>query len=243
MTASFDYSGYRVLVTGGSNGIGLAIARAFREAGAKVAITGTRADARDYGEDLAGFAYRRVQMEEAGEVDGLIAATGALDVLVNNAGTAIRAPDAFTPEGFARNIEINLNSVYRLCLGLRERLTARPGSIVNIASMTSYVSSPRVPGYGASKAAILQLTKTLGALYAPDRIRVNAIAPGWVETNLTTGVQAAPELSDPIVARTPMDRWGKPEEMAGTALYLASDQLAGFVTGVTIPVDGGFSSN
>lgn len=100
-----------------------------------------------------------------------------------------------------------------------------------------------MPGYGASKAAILQLTKTLGALYAPDGIRVNAIAPGWIETNLTTGVQAAPELSDPIVARTPMDRWGKPEEMAGTALYLASDQLAGFVTGVTIPVDGGFSSN
>ena len=243
MTASFDYSGYRVLATGGSNGIGLAIARAFRDAGAEVTITGTRASAQDYEEDLSGFAYRRVMMEEAGEVDALIAATEALDVLVNNAGTAIRAPDAFTPEGFARNIEINLNSVYRLCLGLRDRLAARPGSIVNIASMTSYVSSPRVPGYGASKAAILQLTKTLGALYAPDGIRVNAIAPGWIETNLTTGVQAAPELSDPIVARTPMDRWGKPEEMAGTALYLASDQLAGFVTGVTIPVDGGFSSN
>ena len=243
MTASFDYSGYRVLATGGSNGIGLAIARAFRDAGAEVTITGTRASAQDYAEDLSGFAYRRVMMEEAGKVDALIASTEALDVLVNNAGTAIRAPDAFTPEGFARNIEINLNSVYRLCMGLRDRLAARPGSIVNIASMTSYVSSPRVPGYGASKAAILQLTKTLGALYAPDGIRVNAIAPGWIETNLTTGVQAAPELSDPIVARTPMDRWGKPEEMAGTALYLASDQLAGFVTGVTIPVDGGFSSN
>ena len=243
MTASFDYSGYHVLATGGSNGIGLAIARAFRDAGAEVTITGTRASTQDYEEDLSGFAYRRVMMEEAGEVDELIASTEALDVLVNNAGTAIRAPDAFTPEGFARNIEINLNSVYRLCMGLRDRLAARPGSIVNIASMTSYVSSPRVPGYGASKAAILQLTKTLGALYAPDGIRVNAIAPGWIETNLTTGVQAAPELSDPIVARTPMDRWGKPEEMAGTALYLASDQLAGFVTGVTIPVDGGFSSN
>lgn len=142
MTASFDYSGYRVLATGGSNGIGLAIARAFRDAGAEVTITGTRASAQDYEEDLSGFAYRRVMMEEAGEVDELIASTEALDVLVNNAGTAIRAPDAFTPEGFARNIEINLNSVYRLCMGLRDRLAARPGSIVNIASMTSYVSSP-----------------------------------------------------------------------------------------------------
>ncbi len=243
MTVSFDYSGYAVLVTGGSNGIGLAIARGFRDDGAQVAITGTRGVAGDYEEDLSGLAYSQVLMEDGAAVDALIERTGRLDVLVNNAGTAVRAPEAYTPEGFELNIAINLNSVYRLCQGFRTKLAARPGSIINIASMTSYAASPRVPGYGASKSAVLQLTKTLGTLYAENGIRVNAIAPGWIETNLTVGVQAAPELSDPIVARTSMGRWGKPEEMAGTALYLASDQLAGFVTGVTIPVDGGFSAN
>jgi NAD(P)-dependent dehydrogenase (short-subunit alcohol dehydrogenase family) len=106
--------------------------------------------------------------------------------------------------------------------------------------MTSYFGSPRVPGYGASKSAILQMTMTLGALWAKDGVRVNAIAPGWIDTKMTGPVQANPAIADPIVARTPMDRWGRPEEMAGTALFLASNDIASFVTGVTIPVDGGY---
>ena len=242
MSVTLDYSGHAVLVTGGSNGIGLAIARAFSDAGAEVSITGTRAGGGDYEEDLSGFSYRQVLVEDGEAVDALITATERVDVLVNNAGTAIRAPEALTPEGFEMNIAINLNSVFRLCQGLHGKLKSRPGSIINIASMTSYFASPRVPGYGASKSAILQMTKTLGTLYAADGIRVNAIAPGWIETNLTVPVRAAEELNRPIVERTPMARWGKPEEMAGTALYLASDELAGFVTGATIPVDGGFSA-
>ena len=242
MSVTFDYSGYAVLVTGGSNGIGLAIARAFANAGAEVSITGTRSDAGDYEEDLSIFSYRQVLVEDSEAVDALIAATDRVDVLANNAGTAIRAPEAYTPEGFEKNIAINLNSVYRLCQGLHGKLKSRPGSIINIASMTSYFASPRVPGYGASKSAILQMTKSLGALYAVDGIRVNAIAPGWIETNLTVPVRGAEELSRPIVERTPMDRWEKPEELAGTALYLASNDLASFVAGMTIPVDGGFSA-
>ena len=242
MSVTLDYSGHAVLVTGGSNGIGLAIARAFSDAGAEVSITGTRAGGGDYEEDLSGFSYRQVLVEDGEAVDALITATERVDVLVNNAGTAIRAPAALTPEGFEKNIAINLNSVFRLCQGLHGKLKSRPGSIINIASMTSYFASPRVPGYGASKSAILQMTKTLGTLYAADGIRVNAIAPGWIETNLTVPVRAAEELNRPIVERTPMARWGKPQEMAGTALYLASDDLASFVTGVTIPVDGGFSA-
>jgi len=97
-----------------------------------------------------------------------------------------------------------------------------------------------VPGYGASKSAILQMTMTLGALWAKDGVRVNAIAPGWIDTKMTAPVQQNPDIADPIVARTPMDRWGRPEEMAGTALFLASNDIASFVTGVTIPVDGGY---
>ena len=106
--------------------------------------------------------------------------------------------------------------------------------------MTSYIASPRVPGYGASKAAILQMTKSLAELYAPEGIRVNAIAPGWIETNLTNPLSTIDEFKARIIDRTPMRRWGTPQDLAGTALYLASPALAGFVTGVTIPVDGGY---
>jgi 3-oxoacyl-[acyl-carrier protein] reductase len=242
-TVSFDFSGHAALVTGGTSGIGLAIARAFADAGAEVTVTGQRAGAGEYDEDLTGFAYRQAVMHDAASVDALIAATDRVDILVNNAGTAVRAPEAYTPEGFEKNIDINLNSVYRLSHGLLPKLKARPGAIVNIASMTSYAASPRVPGYGASKAAILQLTKTLGALYAADGVRVNAIAPGWIETPMTVPVREAEAVNRPIVERTPFGRWGKPEEMAGTVLFLASPDAAGFVTGVTVPVDGGYSAN
>lgn len=237
---TLNFTGQAVLVTGGSNGIGHAIARAFADAGAAVTITGTRAAASDYATDLSGLSYRQLRVEDAAMIDRFIADCDALDVLVNNAGNAVRGDEGQSPEGFELNMDINLNSVFRLCQGLRGRLALRPGSVVNIASMTSYISSPRVPGYGASKAAVLQLTKTLAELYAPDGIRVNAIAPGWIETNLTAAPRTMDGFSETIIARTPLRRWGRPQELAGTALYLASDQLAGFVTGVTIPVDGGY---
>ena len=240
MSGALDFSGCAVLVTGGSNGIGLAIASSFLEAGASVSITGTRPAAADYETDLSAFAYRQALMEDSSSVESLIAATDKLDVLVNTAGTAVEPPRALTPEGFETNIAINLNAVFRLCQGLYVHLKSRPGSIVNIASMYSFLGSPGVPGYGASKSAIVQLTKTLAALYAPDGVRVNAIAPGWIETKLTAGSQADEQSNRSIVGRTPMGRWGKPEDIVGTALYLASDDLAGFVTGVTIPVDGGY---
>lgn len=241
MTATFDFSGHAVLVTGGTSGIGLAIARAFRDAGAQVAITGTRAGPGDYDVDLSGLAYQRADMADLEALPGLAASFPRLDVLVNNAGTAVRE-DPLSETAFERTIDINLNSVYRLSHLFRERLKVGPGSIVNIASMTSYFASPRVPGYGASKAAVLQLTKTLGALYAQDDIRVNAIAPGWIETGLTAAIKDVDAISRPIVERTPMGRWGLPEEIAGTALFLACNDAAGFVTGVTIPVDGGYSA-
>ena len=240
MSAQFDFSGKSVLVTGGSSGIGLAIAQGFLDAGAGVTVTGTADDTSGYPADLSAFTYHGVNMLDVDGVEALAGSFDSLGVLVNNAGMTFRGEEALLPENFEATIDINLNAVYRLSHRLHPLLKISGGSIINIASMTSYFGSPRVPGYGASKSAILQMTMTLGALWAKDGVRVNAIAPGWIDTKMTGPVQANPAIADPIVARTPMDRWGRPEEMAGTALFLASNDIASFVTGVTIPVDGGY---
>jgi len=240
MSAQFDFSGKSVLVTGGSSGIGLAIAQGFLDAGAGVTVTGTADDPSGYPADLSAFTYHGVNMLDVDGVEALAGSFDSLGVLVNNAGMTFRGEEALLPENFEATIDINLNAVYRLSHRLHPLLKVSGGSIINIASMTSYFGSPRVPGYGASKSAILQMTMTLGALWAKDGVRVNAIAPGWIDTKMTGPVQANPAIADPIVARTPMDRWGRPEEMAGTALFLASSDIASFVTGVTIPVDGGY---
>ena len=240
MSSQFDFTGQTVLVTGGSSGIGLAIAQGFRDAGAAVTITGTQASIADYPDDLTTFTYHQVDMQDVPGVEALANGISKLDVLVNNAGTTFRGEAAYDPENFEATIDINLNSVYRLSHRLVPLLKASGGSIINIASMTSYFGSPRGPGYGASKSAILQMTMSLGALWARDGVRVNAIAPGWIATKLTAPIQGMAEIADPILQRTPMGRWGEPDEMIGTALFLASSDVAGFITGVTIPVDGGY---
>ncbi len=238
---SFDFSGKTVIVTGGSSGIGYAIARAFRDAGAKLLVTGTRATPNDYPDDLAEMTFHSLDMRDRAAIAGFAEGVEEADVLINNAGTAIRSPESYEPDRFSENIEINLNAVYRLSHALLPKLKESRGSIVNIASMTSYFGSPRIPGYGASKAGILQLTQSLAALWAADGIRVNALAPGWILTKLTVPVRENDTLNRAILSRTPMARWGEPDDLAGGALFLASDAAA-FITGVTIPVDGGFSS-
>ncbi len=238
---TFDFSERAVVGTGGSGGIGHGIARRFQAAGATVTVTGTRANASDYDDDLSAFGYASLEMRDAAAVEAFAAGLDKVDVLVNNAGTAIAGPQALEPDGFADNIEINLNAVYRLSHALRPKLAEGRGSVINIASMTSYFSSPRIPGYGASKAGIKQLTQSLAGAWANDGIRVNALAPGWISSRLTAPVEGHEGLSSTIVRRTPLGRWGVPDEVAGGALFLASEAAA-FITGVTLPVDGGFSS-
>lgn len=241
----FDFTGCTVLVTGGSNGIGLAVAGAFAEAGALVTITGTKESATDYGHDLSPFTYHPLQLTDASGIDELAASVPALDVLVNNAGAALSGGrDEWQPEIFEAALRINLVGAFRLASACREKLRASHleggGAIVNLASMSSYFGIAMVPGYGAAKAGVVQMTKTLAASWATDGIRVNAVAPGHISTNMTAPMETIESLTAPIIARTPMHRWGTPAEISGAVLFLASPAAA-FITGQTLPVDGGYS--
>ena len=231
----------RVLVSGGTSGIGAAISRAFAATGAEVSVTGAseaEAQAARARDDMAGIDCSALDVRDAAAVAERVAAMGELDVVVNCAGI-IRRGAELEPEAFAQVVDINLNGTMRVCAAARAGLKARRGCIVNTASMLSFFGGGLVPGYSASKGGVAQLTKSLAIAYAADGIRVNAVAPGWIATPLTQALQDDAARSAPILARTPLGRWGTPEDIAGPVLFLASP-AARFVTGVVLPVDGGY---
>jgi 2-dehydro-3-deoxy-D-gluconate 5-dehydrogenase len=167
---------------------------------------------------------------------------GSVNILVNNAGIASLSGGVMNekPEDWDRVIETQLNSVFLLSkLAAQSMIRQKNGKIINIASMYSFFGSGLVPSYSAAKGAIVQLTKSMAIEFAPHNIQVNAIAPGWIETDMTAPVRTTP-MNDEILARTPAGRWGQPEEVAGAAVYLAS-RASDFVTGDTIRVDGGYA--
>jgi NAD(P)-dependent dehydrogenase (short-subunit alcohol dehydrogenase family) len=242
---SFDFSGATVLVTGGTSGIGHAIAHAFAGAGAQVTITGTRASRAEYGVDLRPFTYRQCRMTEPADIAAVAASCERLDVLVNNAGQNLPGGRSeYEPDVFEEAVRVNLFGAFRMAGALRDPLAASDldggASVINLGSMASYFGIEMVPGYGAAKAGIVQLTKTLAVAWAKFGIRVNAIAPGVIETNMTAPMMQFEQLTAPLLARTPMGRFGTPEEIAPSALFLASP-AARYVTGQTLAVDGGFS--
>jgi NAD(P)-dependent dehydrogenase (short-subunit alcohol dehydrogenase family) len=242
---TYDFSGCRVLVTGGSSGIGAAIAKAFAEADARVTITGTRPSSSDYDRDLSAYTYHPLAMTDPAGIERLAASLDDLDVLVNNAGATFpRGMNEAVPDVFEEAVAINLFGAYRMAVACKEKLVQSSleggPSIVNMASMSSFFAVPLVPGYAAAKAAIVQLTKNLAVAWTGDGIRVNAVAPGIIETNMTAAMKGVEALEKPQLARTPMGRWGTPEDIAPAVLFLASS-AARFITGQTLPVDGGYS--
>jgi 2-deoxy-D-gluconate 3-dehydrogenase len=251
LNSLFDLTNRVAVVTGGNGGIGRGIALGLAEAGAAVAILGRNdeknrrvlSELKAIG--VPSIAVRvdvtnRPSLEPA--MNKIESELGGVNILVNNAGNVSLSGGVLQekPEDWDKVIETQLNAVFLLSkLAARSMLGRKSGKIINIGSMYSFFGSGLIPSYSAAKGAIVQLTKSMAIELAPYNIQVNAIAPGWIETDMTAPVHTMP-LNDEILARTPAGRWGQPEEVAGTAVYLAS-RASDFVTGATIPVDGGYA--
>ena len=225
-----------VLISGGTSGIGLALAEGFATANYQVMAIGLG----ELPADNESISFKQVDVRDMQQIKEIISQLPTIDLLINAAGILKRGAE-LEPDIFAQVIDVNLNGTMRCCNAAREKLALARGSIINIASMLSYFGGGLVPAYSASKGGVVQLTKSLAIAYAAEHIRVNAIAPGWIETPLTSDLRADPERNIDILKRTPMQRWGKTNELVGPALFLASD-AASFITGSTLNVDGGYSA-
>jgi NAD(P)-dependent dehydrogenase (short-subunit alcohol dehydrogenase family) len=237
------YGGKSVLVTGGTSGIGAGISTAFVQAGAHVVSVGAfqeEVDALRADPLFDGRQLRVLDVRDNAAVKAVVAEFDRLDALINCAGI-IRRGAEHDPEVFDDVVDINLSGTMRMCAAARPLLArSGQGAIVNLASMLSIFGGGLVPGYSASKGGVAQLTKSLAIAYAAETIRVNAVAPGWIATPLTGALRDDEARSQAILARTPLNRWGCPEDIAGAALFLCSP-AARFITGAVLTVDGGYS--
>ena len=250
---NFDLNGRVAIVTGGNGGIGLGIARGLGDVGAAVAIVGRDAgkseiavaELREAGIDAAAFT---TDVLDRSAVDAMVRAVvarfGGVDILVANAGTNTRMrPEDYPMETWDAIVDTNLGSVFACCQAVFPMMRQRGGGkIVTIGSMTSIFGFSVGAAYGASKGAVVQLSKSLAVAWAADNIQVNCILPGFIDTALTQGARRdVAGLEQRVVDRTPAGRWGTPADVAGAAVFFASS-ASDFVTGTALPVDGGYSS-
>ncbi len=248
----FDLHGKVAIITGGNGGIGLGMARGLADAGADIAVVGRNAaksavavaDLRARGAKAIPVA---TDVTDKSAVEAMIARVGSefgrIDILVNNAGTSIRKPpQELELDEWNKVIETNLTSAFLCSKAAYPALKASgAGKIINIGSMMSIFGASFATAYAASKGGIVQFTRACANAWAPDNIQVNAILPGWIDTDLTRGArQQVSGLHERVLARTPAGRWGDIDDFAGIAVFLASP-ASNFVTGTAIPVDGGFS--
>ncbi|HRN59775.1 MAG TPA: SDR family oxidoreductase [Chiayiivirga sp.] len=242
--AGLDFSARKVLVVGGSSGIGNGIAHAFRSLGAQVHVWGTRATAADYadsdGSDLQGLGYTQVDVSDPDAIAAAPAPFDGLDVLVLSQGSVLYKRQEFERAGWDKVMAINLDSVMHCARRFEEQLERSRGSVIVVSSIAAYMATLGTPAYAASKAGAVSLTATLAQAWAPRGIRVNGIAPGMVETKLTKVTTENPQRRERAMSKIPLSRFGQPQDMAGVALFLASP-LSAYVTGQTIVVDGGLT--
>jgi NAD(P)-dependent dehydrogenase (short-subunit alcohol dehydrogenase family) len=229
------FQGKRALVAGATQGIGAVIANHLAALGAQVTALGLGPGD---GTLARAVEVRPCDVTRAEQLDAVLADMPELDIVFNCAGIIQRGAE-HDLDVFERVLSVNLTGTMRVCTATRERLKVRRGCIVNTASMLSFFGGGLVPGYAASKGGVAQLTKSLAIAYAVDGIRVNAVAPGWIDTPLTKPLQDDPARSGPILARTPLGRWGTPDDVARAAVFLCTPAAA-FMTGVVLPVDGGY---
>lgn len=229
------------IITGGTTGIGFGIATAMLDAGYEVTATGLT------DEQVAAIPQRqhlsavKLDVTSTASVAALLNPFDQLAALINCAGVIFRNGAEYDLDTFQKVIDVNLTGTMRMCVAARPKLAAARGAIINTASMLSYFGGPSIPAYTASKGGVAQLTKALAVAWAPEGIRVNAIAPGWIATELTRGLVEDEGRSAAILARTPMQRWGEPEDIGGAAVFLCSE-AARFITGAILPVDGGYAA-
>ena len=235
---ALDFSGKKVLVCGGSDGIGYGVATAFFEAGAKVAITGTRS-ADNYENDFSNFTYHQLDVQDPDAITALAGKFSELDVMANCIGSVLWKKEEFERAGFEKIININLTGAMQLCTEFYPLLRKNHGCIVNIDSVVTISAALNNPAYSASKAGLVQLTKAVAKKWGRTGVRVNTVAPGMVPTKLTENQSG--EANEAMFKQTnPIPRFGRPEDIAGGVLFLASP-LAAYVTGQQVVVDGGLT--